>query len=68
MVTSMKRALSWDAAPCSPVDTDLHHNNDDGGIKPLANISQYLPEYMVQHLRRPDICNEEKVFEAIQTV
>jgi hypothetical protein len=32
--------------------TWLTHRRDDGGSKLLWNISQYLPDYMVQHPRR----------------
>jgi hypothetical protein len=41
MAASMKMTVFWDVASCSLVD--------DGGSKHLRNVSERLPDYMVQH-------------------
>jgi hypothetical protein len=46
MATSMKMAVIWDIANYHP---------DGRGSKFLTNISQYLPDYMVQHPRISDV-------------
>jgi hypothetical protein len=41
---NLKMTVFWDVAPCSLVG-----HPDDGGIKHLWNVGQFLPDYMVQH-------------------
>jgi hypothetical protein len=44
----LKMTVFWDFAPCSL----LCSHPDDGGRKRLWNVSQFLPDYVVQHPRR----------------
>jgi hypothetical protein len=54
----LKIIVFWDVAPYSLVVVYWHFRGayccspDDGGSKWLWNISQHLPNYMAQHLRR----------------
>jgi hypothetical protein len=58
----MEMAIFWDLAPCSLVDIDHQGDEDDshpddGCSKILLNVSQYLPDYMMQHpQRQPSLC------------
>lgn len=59
---TVKVDVFWDAAPCSLAETErrfqrklqppLSHHPDDGASELLRNITQFIPDYMAQQLRR----------------